>query len=138
MDVIYNCEPLYWMFFAFILIGFGYFELLCIGSPFFSALAYIHFGCFGLSLNCLFHWYIHTYMYIHTLTASLDFGRQGTGVHSHGPFSFSNFTCQIFLFFSFLPSNCSLHLNLKLVRTATAFNFCHAGFCAFLITFSFL
>ena len=35
MDVIYNFEPLYWIFFALILIGFGYFELLCIGSPFF-------------------------------------------------------------------------------------------------------
>ena len=63
MDVIYNFEPLYWMFFAFILIGFDYFELLCIGSPFFSALAYIHFGCFGLSLICLFHWYIHKYIH---------------------------------------------------------------------------
>ena len=74
----------------------------------------------------------------HTLTASLDFGRQGTGVHSHGPFSFSNFTCQIFLFFSFLPSNCSLHLNLKIIKTATAFNIWQARFCASFITFSFL
>jgi len=29
-------------------------------------------------------------------------------------------------------------LILKIIRTATVFNFCQAGFCAILITFSFL
>ena len=60
MDVIYNFEPWCWMFFALILIGFDYFELPWIGS--FFALANIHFGFFGMSLNCLFHWYTHTYI----------------------------------------------------------------------------
>ena len=62
MDVIYNFEPLYWMFFALILIGFGYFGLLCIGS-FFS----LWHTFTSVALDCL--WivyfigtYIHTYI----------------------------------------------------------------------------
>ena len=62
MDVIYNFEPLHWMFFALILIGFGYFGLLCIGS-------FFRFGIHSLRLLwtvfelfiSLVHTYIHTF-----------------------------------------------------------------------------
>jgi len=70
MDVIYNLEPLYWIFFALIYIGFGYFELLCIGSfLLWHTFNLVAMDCLlivyiiGTYIRTYIHTYIHTYMH---------------------------------------------------------------------------